>query len=120
MIKRIYDNLNDYIKPNKALIIYGPRRVGKTTLLQDYLSKTNFKYKLDNGDNIILQNILKSQDFKKILAYAESYELIAIDEAQQIPNIGMALKILVDNILIFVLLLLVHLLLIFLSKSESL
>ncbi|MGI6347792.1 MAG: ATP-binding protein [Patescibacteria group bacterium] len=98
MIKRIYDNLNDYIKPNKALIIYGPRRVGKTTLLQDYLSKTNFKYKLDNGDNIRLQNILKSQDFKKILAYAESYELIAIDEAQQIPNIGMALKILVDNI----------------------
>ena len=65
MIKRIYDNLNDYIKPNKALIIYGPRRVGKTTLLQDYLSKTNFKYKLDNGDNIRLQNILKSQDFKK-------------------------------------------------------
>lgn len=98
MIKRIYDNLNDYIKPNKALIIYGPRRVGKTTLLQDYLGKTNFKYKLDNGDNIRLQNILKLQDFKKILAYAESYELIAIDEAQQIPNIGMALKILVDNI----------------------
>lgn len=98
MIKRIYDNLEKYVKPNKTLIIYGPRRVGKTTLLNDYLKKTKLKYKLDNGDNIRLQNILKSQDFKKILAYAETYDLIAIDEAQQIPNIGMALKILVDNI----------------------
>jgi len=46
-----------------------------------------------------LQNILKSQNFKDILDYAEGYELIAIDEAQQIPNIGMALKIMIDNIL---------------------
>jgi uncharacterized protein len=98
MIKRIYDNLKKYLKANQALIIYGPRRVGKTTLLKNYLKGTKYKYKLDNGDDIKLQNILKSQDFKKILAYAEGYELIAIDEAQQIPNIGMALKILVDNI----------------------
>ncbi|HOZ53516.1 MAG TPA: ATP-binding protein [bacterium] len=98
MIKRIYDPLEKNIKENKALIIYGPRRVGKTTLLNNYLKNTKFKYKLDNGDNIKLQNILKSQDFKKILSYAEGYELIAIDEAQQVPNIGMALKILVDNI----------------------
>ncbi len=98
MIKRLYDNLDKYVKANKALIIYGPRRVGKTTLLNSYLKNTKFKYKLDNGDNIRLQNILKSQDFKEILAYAEGYDLIAIDEAQQIPNIGMALKILVDNV----------------------
>ncbi len=98
MIKRIYDSLEDYMQANKALIIFGPRRVGKTTLLNNYLKNTAYKYKLDNGDNIRLQNILKSQDFKKILGYAEGYELIAIDEAQQIPNIGMALKILIDNI----------------------
>ena len=97
MIQRIYNNLDNYFKANQALIIYGPRRVGKTTLLNSYLKNTKFKYKLDNGDDIKLQNTLKSQDFKKILAYAEGYELIAIDEAQQIPNIGMALKILVDN-----------------------
>ncbi|NCN22027.1 ATP-binding protein [Candidatus Falkowbacteria bacterium] len=98
MIKRIYDNLEEHIQANKALIIFGPRRVGKTTLLNNYLKNTNYKYKLDSGDNIRLQNTLKSQDFKKILGYAEGYELIAIDEAQQIPNIGMALKILIDNI----------------------
>lgn len=98
MIKRICDLTDKDIDKNKALIIYGPRRVGKTTILNNYLKKTKFKYKLDNGDNIKLQNILKSQDFETILAFAEGYELIAIDEAQQIQNIDVALKILVDNI----------------------
>ncbi len=82
MIKRVYDNLDKYLKANKALVIYGPRRVGKTTLLNNYLRNTKLKYKLDNGDDIRLQNILKSQNFKDILDYAEGYELIAIDEAQ--------------------------------------
>jgi len=98
MIQRYYDDLGTQLTPGKALVIYGPRRVGKTTLLENFLSKTELKYKLDSGDNIRTQNILSSQDFKKILAYAEGYQLIAIDEAQQIPNIGMGLKIIVDQI----------------------
>jgi predicted AAA+ superfamily ATPase len=97
MIKRYY-NLEKLIKPNKVLIIYGPRRVGKTTLLNDFLSRTKLKYKLDSGDNIRVQQILGSQDFSQIKGYATGYQLIAIDEAQQIPNIGMGLKILVDQV----------------------
>ena len=96
MIKRYY-NLEKLIKPGKVLIIYGPRRVGKTTLLNDFLSKTKLKYKLDSGDSIKVQQILSSQDFSQIKEYVSGYELIAIDEAQQIPNIGMGLKILVDQ-----------------------
>jgi len=53
---------------------------------------------LDSADNIKTQEILSSQDFSKIIDYATNYKLIAIDEAQQIPNIGMGLKILVDQI----------------------
>ncbi len=97
MIKRKI-SLKDNIQKNKVLIIYGPRRVGKTTLLNDFLKKTNLKYKLDNGDSIRLQQLLQSQDFNRIKDYVEGYELIAIDEAQQIPNIGMALKIIVDQV----------------------
>jgi predicted AAA+ superfamily ATPase len=52
---------------------------------------------VDSGDNIRTQEILSSQDFGKILAYAEGYELLAIDEAQNIPTIGMGLKIIVDQ-----------------------
>ncbi len=97
MIKRKY-NLENLIEKNKVLVIYGPRRVGKTTLLNRFLKTTKLKYKLDSGDNIKTQDILSSQDFSRIIEYASGYDLIAIDEAQQIPNIGMGLKILVDQI----------------------
>ena len=96
MINRLFD-IQNLAKPGKALVIYGPRRVGKTTLLKDFLSRTELKYKLDSGDNIRTQEIFNSQLFNEILPYAEGYELIAIDEAQQIKNIGMGLKILVDH-----------------------
>jgi uncharacterized protein len=98
MFERHYGNLQKYLKSNRALIIFGPRQVGKTTLLEGFLKKTKLKYKLDSGDNIRTQHLLGSQDFDKILGYAEGYELIAIDEAQQIQNIGVALKILVDQV----------------------
>jgi predicted AAA+ superfamily ATPase len=86
------------LQPNKVLVIYGPRRVGKTTLLQAFLASTSLNYKLDSGDNIRTQHLLSSQDFRDILAYVEGYELLAIDEAQEIPHIGKALKIIVDQV----------------------
>jgi uncharacterized protein len=98
MYKRSYEPLDARLMPNKVLVIYGPRRVGKTTLLQNFLRQTALKYKLDSGDNIRTQQILSSQDFGQILAYVEGYELLAIDEAQNIPNIGMGLKIIVDQV----------------------
>jgi uncharacterized protein len=98
MFKRAYEPLDTLLTPNKVLVIYGPRRVGKTTLLQNHLKQTPLKYKLDSGDNLRTQQILSSQDFGQILAYVEGYELLAIDEAQNIPNIGMGLKIIVDQV----------------------
>ena len=97
-LERIYKNLERYLKPNKILVIYGPRQVGKTTLLNDFLAKTRLKYKLDSGDNIRTREILASQDFDRIKEYVSDYELLAIDEAQKIPNIGQALKIIVDQV----------------------
>jgi predicted AAA+ superfamily ATPase len=95
---RIYQQLSQYLESNRALIIYGPRRVGKTTLLQNFLSQTPLKYKLDSGDNIKVQNILSSQDFDQIIPYVQGYDIYAIDEAQRVPNIGQGLKIIVDQI----------------------
>ncbi len=97
MFTRAYEPLESHIQHGKVLLIYGPRRVGKTTLLQNFLKNTSFKYKLDSGDNTRTQQILSSQDFKQILSYVEGYDLLAIDEAQNIPNIGMGLKIIVDQ-----------------------
>ncbi|MFA5644295.1 MAG: ATP-binding protein [Patescibacteria group bacterium] len=97
MISRKFD-LNKILQKNKVVIVYGPRRVGKTTLLNIFLEKTDLKYKLDNGENIRLQKLLNSLDFKKIKEYVDGYDLIVIDEAQEIKNIGKALKIIVDQV----------------------
>src|SRR3989344_6553109 len=98
MITRFYEDLNPFLQENRALIIYGPRRVGKTTLLKSFLNKTALKYKLDSGDNIRIQELLSSQDFPRIIEYAGGYDLIVLDEAQLIPNIDMGIKIMVDQI----------------------
>jgi len=80
-ITRFYQNLSTYLNPGKALIIYGPRQVGKTTLLRSFLASCPLKYKLDSGDNIKVQQILGSQDFDLLKHYVEGYDLLAIDEA---------------------------------------
>lgn len=98
MIKRFYSDLSRYLIPNKVLIIYGPRRVGKTFLLNNFLSSTKLKYKFVSGDDLDVQTILSSQRIELIKEYTRGYELFVIDEAQKVPNIGMGLKILVDHI----------------------
>lgn len=98
MIPRIYDHLEPKLEPNKVIVIYGPRRVGKTTIVNNLLAKTKLKYKFDSGDDTAVQEIISSQRFNQIIPYLQGIELYVIDEAQHIPNIGMGLKIIVDQI----------------------
>ncbi|MCK9379303.1 MAG: ATP-binding protein [Candidatus Moranbacteria bacterium] len=98
MIKRFFGYLEPLLEPNKVLVLYGPRRVGKTTLLKELLKKTTLKYRFDSGENIRVQEVFMSNDFDKIKEYVGDNQLIAIDEAQQIPNVGQGLKIIVDQV----------------------
>ncbi len=97
-IKRFYSELNRHIETGKVLVVFGPRQVGKTTLVEDFLSSTPLKFKLETGDNIKIQTLFASQELDRILSYANPYELIVIDEAQKIPNVGVALKMIVDHL----------------------
>ena len=98
MIPRIYQNLDAYLAPQKALVIFGARQTGKTTLLKNYLAKTKFRYRFETGDDIRIQHLIGSGDLTQLKEYASGYELIVIDEAQRIPNIGLGLKLLIDQI----------------------
>ena len=97
-IQRFYDDLDKKLIAGIVLVIYGPRQVGKTTLV-DYYLKNNFvgKYKFDSGERINLRHLFESKDVKLLLEYCENYDLIVIDEAQKIANIGEGLKLIVDN-----------------------
>jgi len=66
--------------------------------MQDYLSVTKIKSKMVTGDDFFIHKTLGSQTLSEIKSFCEGYDLIAIDEAHKIPNIGIAMKIMVDNI----------------------
>jgi len=97
-IPRFYADIESRLHPNKVLVIFGPRRVGKTTLITDFLSTYKGKYRLESGDDIRAREILGSEDLSLLKEYAAGYDLIVIDEAQRIPKIGWGLKLLVDHI----------------------
>lgn len=97
-IPRIYDNLAPLLTANRVTVIYGPRRVGKTTLVQNFLKITPLKTKFALGDDVEVQRVFSSQSLQTITNYVEDNELIVIDEAQQISQVGLGLKILVDNV----------------------
>ena len=99
MIDRVYDNLiAKKLIPGKVLVIYGARRVGKTTLISNFLKSFNGKYYLGTGEDRLLRDVLESGDIKRITGNFNNYDLIVIDEAQHVHNIGFALKILVDQL----------------------
>ncbi len=85
------------ISPKRALIIYGPRRVGKTTLLEQYLeTQHNKKIFFATGDDFNLREVFSSEIRSRILDIAKPYDIVAIDEAQGIPSIGLGAKMIVD------------------------
>ena len=68
MLKRYYSlKIKSYLTPGKVLIIYGPRRAGKTTLVNSFLEKYKGRVYKSTGENIQLKNILESNDFSKTI-----------------------------------------------------
>ena len=95
---RIYETKDTYLKKGKVNLMYGPRRVGKTSLIKQLLKDITKKVFLGDGDDIQLRKILSSNDKTRILSALQDYDYIFIDEAQRISDIAWGLKILVDNL----------------------
>ncbi len=97
-IKRsIESQLDKMIKKGKVFILYGARRVGKTSVIEKYIKSKYDNYFIGSGDDIHLRKVLSSENKTLIDSAFKKYSLIFIDEAQRIPNIGWGLKILIDS-----------------------
>lgn len=98
-IKRILqDKIATRIEPNKAVLLFGARRVGKTVLMRELIKNFNGKPLLLNGedyDTIALMNERSISNYRRLL---DGVDLLAIDEAQNIPDIRAKLKLIVDEI----------------------
>lgn len=99
MIPRIIENqLKTHLFEGRALILYGARRVGKTTLTQDILSQyPEKKPKYINCELVANKQALEIHDASQLKNFLGNSELVVLDEAQNIEGIGKTIKIIVDT-----------------------
>lgn len=81
----------------KVLLLYGARRVGKTTLARRLMEELPFKTLELTGDDAVISSLLASRDAMRLDELVSGYELLFLDEAQRIPEVGLALKLLHDR-----------------------
>lgn len=92
-------DLDTLIKIGKVTIIYGARRVGKTTIIEKYLEKNNTeKTSYLSGENFIEKTQFEKLSYEQLNNTYSENDILFIDEAQNIQNVGAQCKILIDNI----------------------
>lgn len=97
MIKRtLFETVKAKIDFKKAIIILGPRQVGKTFLIQKITEDIKLPFLMVNGDNPADRLLWTNPDFQLIQTLIAPYQLIVFDEAQRIENIGLTAKMIVD------------------------
>ena len=82
----------------KAIILVGSRQVGKTTLLGELMRQSDKRILSLNCDEPEVQTLLTDTNVAKLRTIIGNNELVVIDEAQKVDNIGLTLKLIVDNI----------------------
>ncbi len=81
----------------KVIIIYGPRQSGKTTLIKFLLAEMEAEYEYFTGDDLYAQNIFGKNELESLKRVLKN-NIVVIDEAQKIENIGLSLKLIFDNL----------------------
>jgi predicted AAA+ superfamily ATPase len=99
LIKRtLQDRILNLLEPNKAILIFGPRHVGKSTLLKNLIEQIPGQTLLLNGDDyntLVFFKNLNTSNFRQLL---EGVDTLAITEAQNIADIDLKIKLIVDVI----------------------
>ena len=81
----------------KAIIVVGPRQVGKTTLLKMLANEYDRKVLVWNCDEPDVRRKLTDPTSTMLGNETAGYDIVFIDEAQRVQNIGITLKLLIDN-----------------------
>ena len=79
----------------KAIIVLGPRQVGKTTLIQEILTGKDHLFL--NADDATERKLLDQPDTFKLQQLIGKHTIVFIDEAQRLPQVGLTLKLITDQ-----------------------
>lgn len=99
MINRAYiQHFTTKMKPNKVYLLLGARRIGKTFLLKQLINEFSGKTMYLNAEDMKNQQLLADRSVSNYKQLLNGIDLFIIDEAQVIPDIGLILKLIVDEI----------------------
>ena len=94
----LQDPISARLTAGKAVLIYGARRVGKTVLMRSIVNAYPGRTLMLNGEDYDAQALLAQRSIANYRNLLSSVGLLAIDEAQNIPDIGQVLKLIVDEV----------------------
>ncbi|VAW11316.1 Prokaryotic ATPase [hydrothermal vent metagenome] len=97
MINReLEKHINNRFGKGKAILLIGPRQVGKTTLFNKLLE--NKEHLFLNGDDPTVRKLLTNPNIEQLKNIIGNFKIVFIDEAQRIENIGLTLKLITDQL----------------------
>lgn len=97
MIQRtLQERIQNKFFKRKAILLLGPRQVGKTTLIQNMLEGLDCLF-LD-GDDPDTRRLLEGAGVSRLKAIIGSHTLVFVDEAQRIQGIGLIAKMITDQL----------------------
>ncbi len=98
IVRTVFENMSKRLHKGKALLLFGARQVGKTTLLEYLSSKNKASILHINGDEPDIRAFFTNRTSSELKNYIGNHTILIIDEAQRIAEIGLTLKLIVDNI----------------------
>ena len=96
--RQIEGVLKKKLKTGKVVILLGARRVGKTFLLNHLMKSGGEKYLYLNGEDFAVHDLLRRRSIQNYKNLIGDKRLLFIDEAQKVPDIGLVLKLMIDEL----------------------
>ena len=94
----LQDKILESLTPNKAVLIFGARRVGKTVMMRQIVDSYSGRTMMLNGEDFDTLDLLQNRSVANYRHLLNGIDLLAIDEAQNVPQIGSVLKLIVDEV----------------------
>jgi len=99
MIPRTQEsNIRQWLDKGKAIIVTGPRQVGKTTLVRQITQSLGRKTLWMTGDDPEARSLLENVSLARLQTLVGSHEVVVVDEAQRFANAGLTLKLITDHL----------------------
>ena len=94
----VQENILKKIKPGKVVVLVGARRTGKTVLLKEIMKAVNEPNLMLSGEDYRTSEMLSNKGIVEYKQLLGDKRFLIIDEAQKIENIGLKLKLMIDEI----------------------